>query len=54
MESGCTAAFANFQVQWPVNLLRQAANWGYLPHAPVRDQALAQRCRALSSRGPQG
>ena len=35
VESGCSAPFANFQVQWSVNLLRQAASWGYLPVGEV-------------------
>ncbi|MBL7622895.1 aldehyde dehydrogenase family protein [Frankia sp. AgB1.8] len=35
VESGCSAPFAHFQVQWSVNLLRQAANWGYLPVGEV-------------------
>jgi acyl-CoA reductase-like NAD-dependent aldehyde dehydrogenase len=35
VESGCSAPFANFQVQWSVDLLRQAANWGYLPRGDV-------------------
>jgi len=28
IETGSSAAFANFQVQWSINLLRQAASWG--------------------------
>ena len=35
VESGCAAPFANFQISWSVNLLRQAANWGYLPCGEV-------------------
>jgi len=35
VESGCCAAFANFQIQWSVSLLRQAASWGYLPSGDV-------------------
>ncbi len=35
VETGCTASFAHFQVSWSVNLLRQAANWGYLPTGEV-------------------
>ena len=30
-ETGCAGAFAGFQVITAVRLLRQAANWGYLP-----------------------
>jgi acyl-CoA reductase-like NAD-dependent aldehyde dehydrogenase len=35
IETGSSAAFANFQVQWSINLLRQAASWGYLPCGEV-------------------
>jgi len=30
-ETGCAGAFAGFQVVTAIRLLRQAANWGYLP-----------------------
>ncbi|MGI8679614.1 MAG: aldehyde dehydrogenase family protein [Jatrophihabitans sp.] len=35
IETGCGAAFANFQVSWSVELLRQAAGWAYLPRGEV-------------------
>ena len=35
VETGCGAAFGNFQVTWSVDLLRQAASWGYLPRGDV-------------------
>ncbi len=35
VETGCAAPFANFQVRWSVDLLRQAASWGYLPRGEV-------------------
>lgn len=35
VETGCGAAFANFQVSWSIDLLRQAASWGYLPRGDV-------------------
>ena len=34
-ETGCAAAFAGFQVLTATRLLRQAANWGYLPAGEV-------------------
>ncbi len=34
-ETGSGRAFAMFQIQWSVNLLRQVANWGYLPMGEV-------------------
>jgi vanillin dehydrogenase len=34
-ETGSGKAFAMFQIQWSVALLRQAANWGYLPVGDV-------------------
>ena len=34
-ETGCAAAFADFQVLTATRLLRQAANWGYLPAGEV-------------------
>lgn len=34
-ESGSGAGFAHFQVQWSVNLLRQAAGWVYYPHGEL-------------------
>jgi vanillin dehydrogenase len=35
VETGCSAGFAHFQVQWSVSLLRQSASWGYLPRGDV-------------------
>lgn len=35
LEAGTSAAFAAFQVNWSSNLIRQAANWGYLPAGDV-------------------
>ena len=34
-ETGCAAGFAGFQVLTATRLLRQAANWGYLPAGEV-------------------
>ncbi len=34
-ETGCAAAFAGFQILTATRLLRQAANWGYLPVGEV-------------------
>ena len=34
-ETGCAGAFAGFQVLTATRLLRQAANWGYLPVGEV-------------------
>ena len=34
-ETGAGRAFAMFQIQWPLNLLRQAAEWGYRPVGEV-------------------
>jgi acyl-CoA reductase-like NAD-dependent aldehyde dehydrogenase len=34
-ETGCGRAFAMFQIQWSINLLRQVSNWGYLPVGEV-------------------
>jgi vanillin dehydrogenase len=34
-ETGCAAGFAGFQVLTATRLLRQAANWGYLPVGEV-------------------
>src|ERR1700691_630853 len=34
-ETGCAAAFAGFQVLTATRLLRQAANWGFLPAGEV-------------------
>lgn len=35
VETGCGAGFGNFQVTWSVDLMRQAASWGYLPRGEV-------------------
>jgi acyl-CoA reductase-like NAD-dependent aldehyde dehydrogenase len=34
-ETGCAAGFAGFQVLTAIRLLRQAANWGYLPAGEI-------------------
>lgn len=34
-ETGASAPFAAFQTRWSSNLMRQAANWGYLPTGDV-------------------
>jgi acyl-CoA reductase-like NAD-dependent aldehyde dehydrogenase len=34
-ETGCAGAFAGFQILTSVRLLRQAANWGYLPAGEI-------------------
>ncbi len=53
VESGCCAAFANFQVQWSVNLLRQAAGWAYLPCGEVLPSDTSGRF-AMAVRKPLG
>ena len=35
VETGTGAAFANFQIRWAADLLRQAASWGYRPAGDV-------------------
>lgn len=35
VETGCSAAFAHFQVTWSVDLLRVASGWAYLPNGEV-------------------
>ncbi len=35
VETGSSATFGNFQVSWSASLMRQAANWGYLPQGDV-------------------
>ncbi|MES2944590.1 MAG: aldehyde dehydrogenase family protein, partial [Pseudomonadota bacterium] len=35
LETGTAAGFARFQIRWSVDLLRQAANWGYRPVGDV-------------------
>jgi len=35
IETGASKIFATFQVRWSVTLMRQAANWGYLPYGDV-------------------
>lgn len=34
-ETGTASGFARFQIRWSADLLRQAANWGYLPMGDV-------------------
>jgi acyl-CoA reductase-like NAD-dependent aldehyde dehydrogenase len=34
-ETGCGRAFAMFQINWSINLLRQVADWGYRPVGDV-------------------
>ena len=34
-ETGCGRAFAMFQIQWSISLLRQVADWGYRPVGEV-------------------
>lgn len=34
-ETGTASGFARFQIRWSVDLLRQAANWGYRPAGDV-------------------
>lgn len=53
IETGCSAAFAHFQVQWSVSLLRQAANWGYLPCGEVLPSDTPGRL-AMAIRKPLG
>lgn len=52
-ETGCSAPFANFQISWSVDLLRQAANWGYLPAGEVLPSDAPGRL-ALAIRKPLG
>lgn len=34
-ETGTASGFARFQIRWSIDLLRQAANWGYMPVGDV-------------------
>ena len=44
-ETGCAAGFAGFQVLTATRLLRQAANWGYLPVGEVIRSDVPERSR---------
>ena len=35
VETGCSFTFGAFQIKWSSNLVRLAANWGYLPNGEV-------------------
>lgn len=53
IETGCSATFANFQVSWSSSLMRQAANWGYLPQGDVLRSDVPGRF-AMAVRKPLG
>jgi acyl-CoA reductase-like NAD-dependent aldehyde dehydrogenase len=52
-ETGSGKAFSTFQVQWTINLLRQAANWAYLPVGDVLRSDIPGRF-AMAVRKPLG
>jgi acyl-CoA reductase-like NAD-dependent aldehyde dehydrogenase len=52
-ETGCSRAFAMFQIQWTTSLLRQSANWGYLPVGDVLRSDIPGRF-AMAVRKPLG
>lgn len=53
VETGASATFAVFQIRWSVNLLRLAANWGYLPYGEVLRSDTPGRF-AMATRKPMG
>lgn len=52
-ETGCGRAFAMFQINWSINLLRQVAEWGYRPVGDVLRSEQAGRL-AMAVRKPLG
>ncbi len=53
LETGSSATFASFQVQWSAALMRQAANWGYRPVGDVLRSDTPDRF-AMAIRKPLG
>jgi acyl-CoA reductase-like NAD-dependent aldehyde dehydrogenase len=53
METGASATFARFQITWSATLLRQAANWGYLPYGELLPSDTPGRF-AMAMRKPLG
>lgn len=53
VEAGTSAAFARFQIAWSSSLMRQAANWGYLPYGDVLRSDVPGRF-AMVTRKPLG
>jgi vanillin dehydrogenase len=53
VETGSSAAFSMFQVQWSINLLRQSAGWAYLPVGDVLPSDTPDRF-AMAVRKPLG
>ena len=53
VETGTSATFARFQIQWSSNLMRQAAGWGYLPYGEVLHSDVPGRF-AMATRKPLG
>ena len=52
-ETGSGGAFAMFQIKWSVDLMRQSANWGYLPVGDVLRSDVPGRF-AMAVRKPLG
>ncbi len=52
-ETGSGGAFAMFQIKWSIDLLRQSANWGYLPVGDVLRSDVPGRF-AMAVRKPLG
>jgi acyl-CoA reductase-like NAD-dependent aldehyde dehydrogenase len=52
-ETGSGAAFAMFQIKWSIDLMRQTANWGYLPVGDVLRSDVPGRF-AMAVRKPLG
>ncbi len=53
LETGASATFAAFQVRWSSNLMRQAANWCFLPYGDVLQSDTPGRF-AMAIRKPLG
>ncbi|MFG1928655.1 aldehyde dehydrogenase family protein [Cryptosporangium sp. NPDC048952] len=53
VETGCSATFGHFQVSWSSSLMRQSANWGYLPQGDVLRSDVPGRF-AMAVRKPLG
>ncbi len=52
-ETGSGGAFAMFQIKWSIDLMRQCANWGYLPAGDVLRSDIPGRF-AMAVRKPLG
>ena len=53
VETGSSLPFSMLQIRWSANLMRQAANWGYLPYGDVLRSDIPGRF-AMATRKPLG